>query len=61
MKKREWEFLGHEDVEVTRASYIKADNAKAKAAMETLQAKLESLVATQWPPRPKVQLIKGVM
>ena len=55
------EILGHEDVAVTRGSYIKADNEKAQAAMEMFQAKLDSLSANQVPTKSKVQVIKGVM
>jgi integrase len=56
------EILGHEDVEVTRKCYIKADNEQAKVAMGKFQAKLEELlIATQWTPIDKVTPIKGVM
>lgn len=55
------EILGHEDVAVTRKCYIKSDNEKAKAAMEQLSERLDSVVATNRPPQPKIVSMKSVM
>ena len=55
------QILGHEDVAVTRDCYIKDDNKEAVTAMEKYQQQLESIMANNWPPKAKVQPIKGVM
>ena len=48
-------------MKVTRECYIKSDNKEAKSAIDKFQAKLDSLIANQCPPKSKIQPIKGVM
>ena len=48
-------ILGHEDVAGTRDCYIKPDNEEAKLAMDKVQERLESLMASNRPQKLKVR------